>query len=78
MSVGEVTEAGPPTSGDVAALANAIVGLTMAVRALAPGSVAALVERRGRREPDDDGLRARVRAVLEEMLAVPDADGDDG
>ena len=78
MSVDEVTEAGPPTSGDVAALASAIIGLTMAVRALAPGSVAALVERRGRREPDDDGLRARVRAVLEEMLAVPDADGDDG
>lgn len=39
------------------------------VRALAPGSVAALVERRGKREPDDDGLRAKVRAVLEDMLA---------
>jgi len=68
-----LTESGPPTSGDVAALTQALIGLTIALRALAPGSVAAMVERRGRREPDDDGLRARVRAVLEEMLAVPDA-----
>lgn len=74
--VDNVTPSGPPTSGDVAALTNAVIGLTIAVRALAPGSVAALVERRGRREEPDDGLRAKVRAVLEDMLAVPDADGE--
>ncbi len=59
-------------------LADAVTHLGMVIRQASGGGAVPGVERR-RAMPlaDDDGLRARVRAVLEDMLAVPDVADED-